>query len=248
VVVTEAPILEARGVSKAYGHVQALAAVDFEVLPREIVGLVGDNGAGKSTLVKILAGVIQPDSGEIYRNGELISVTSPAVARGAGIATVFQDLAVVDVLDIPRNIYLGREPSRFGLVDSRRMRRESRRLIESLGIRLPSIAAQVAMLSGGQRQSVAIARAVHQGGEVFVLDEPTAALGVRESTQVRRLIEDLRAKGSSIVLISHNLELLFGLVDRFHVLRLGRTAGFLRAPGTTRDDVVALITGATVAA
>jgi ABC-type sugar transport system ATPase subunit len=246
--VAAAPVLEVRGISKAYGHVQALSSVDFRVLPYEIVALVGDNGAGKSTLVKILSGVVQADAGEVLRHGNPIAIANPVDARAAGIATVFQDLALVEVLDVPRNVFLGREPRRFGIVEARRMRNESRRLMEALGIRLPSIGAQIAMLSGGQRQSVAIARAVHQGGQIFVLDEPTAALGVRESAQVRGIIEDLRAKGASVVLVSHNLELLFGLVDRFHVLRLGRTAGVVDADRASRDEVVGLITGASQAA
>lgn len=238
------PILELRAVTKAFGHVIALRGVDFEVKPNEIVGLIGDNGAGKSTLVKIMAGLYRPDSGEILFNGEPCSFRDPSDALERGIATVFQDLALVEALDVARNVFLADEPTRWGVVAKGQMNARAEALIQSLKIGLPSVRTPVLNLSGGQRQGVAVARAVHHGGRVFVMDEPTAALGVKETARVVNVIRELRDKGSSIVVVSHNLDLLYDVADRFHVLRLGRTAGTRMAQATSRADLVALITGA----
>jgi ABC-type sugar transport system ATPase subunit len=240
----DTPILELRGVTKSFGHVRALRGVDFRVGTNEIVGLIGDNGAGKSTLVKIMAGVHRPDNGEVFIDGQPCSFQGPSDALNQGIATVFQDLALVEVLDVARNVFLANEPTRWGVVARRRMITLAEALVSSLRIDLPSVRTPVSSLSGGQRQGVAVARAVHHGGRVFVMDEPTAALGVKETGRVVRVIRELRDKGSSVVVISHNLDLLFDVVDRFHVLRLGKTAGVRLTGATSREELVALITGA----
>ena len=238
------PIIALRSVTKAFGHVIALRDVDFEVWPNEIVGVIGDNGAGKSTLVKILAGLIHPDSGEILCDGEPCVFHDPGEALAHGVATVFQDLALVEVLDVARNVFLAHEPTRWGIVAKRRMEAETEQLFRSINVNMPSVKVPVLSLSGGQRQGVAIARAVHHGGRVFLLDEPTAALGVQETARVVSIIRELKEKGSSVVIVSHNLDLLFDVVDRFHVMRLGRTAGSRVARSTTRADLVGLIMGA----
>jgi ABC-type sugar transport system ATPase subunit len=238
------PVIALRSVTRAFGHVIALRDVDFDVYPNEIVGLIGDNGAGKSTLVKILAGVVRPDSGEILCEGEPCVFHGPGDALAHGIATVFQDLALVEILDVARNVFLANEPTRYGVVSRRRMIASTESLFRSLKVNMPSVRVPVLSLSGGQRQGVAIARAVHHGGRVFVMDEPTAALGVRETARVVNIIRELKEKGSSVVVVSHNLDLLFNVVDRFQVLRLGRTAGIRAVGSTSREDLVRLIMGA----
>ena len=242
------PILELRNVSKSYGSVQALRGVSLAIRAGEVLGLLGNNGAGKSTLIKLVAGVLRPDSGEVLSGGHPVSFRNPRDAQAAGIATVFQDLALVEVLDVARNVFLGRElTGPLGFVRQRKMRAESTLLFQSLKIQLPSVRAPVLMLSGGQRQGVAIGRAVHQGGRLFVLDEPTAALGVRESSRVIDLIRELRERGSGVLVVSHNIEQLYDLADRFHVLRLGRTVGERMRQDTTREELVSLLTGARAA-
>ena len=238
------PIIELRGVSKNYGFVKAVTNVDLSIYGGEVVALVGDNGAGKSTLVKVLAGFHQPDSGEILVSGKPMVLSDPADAHRQGLATVFQDLALVEALDVARNMFLGREPTKFGLVARKAMEKEAEKVFRTLDIKLPSMRSSVAMLSGGQRQGIAIARAVMRGGKVVLMDEPTAALGVRETKHVMSIIKELRAQGRGVLLVSHNLEFVFAVSNRIHVLRLGRTAGILETAKTNRAEVVGLMTGA----
>ncbi|MCC7451278.1 MAG: sugar ABC transporter ATP-binding protein [Anaerolineae bacterium] len=239
------PILEMKGISKAFGHVQALNAVDFELYPSEVTALVGDNGAGKSTLIKVLSGVYTKDEGEIVIDGKRVEIHTPADAERYGIATVYQDLALVDVRDVASNIYLGREPRRLGiLINFPRMYQEAREALNKLRIDLPSVRVNVGELSGGQRQAVAIARALARGRRIFLLDEPTSALGVEQQAKVNRLIADLKDQGNTIVVISHNLEHVFEVADRVIVMRRGKRVGTLRKDQTTKEEIVGLITGA----
>ena len=211
----------------------------------ETVGLVGDNGAGKSTLVKILSGVYDADAGEILIGGEPVKMNNPTDALRHGIGTVYQDLAVVDVLDVARNIYLGNLPRRFGvMVDYRRMYRDSRTILNQLRVNMPSVRTRVGELSGGQRQAVAIARTLAQSARLFLMDEPTAALGVAQSEKVNELIADLKADGRTVLVITHNMEHIFEVADRIIVLRHGRRVGVRDRDETTREEIVGLITGA----
>ncbi|MEM7445726.1 MAG: ATP-binding cassette domain-containing protein [Pseudomonadota bacterium] len=241
------PVLQANGLVKRFGGVTALRGVDLALNPGEIVALVGDNGAGKSTLVKILSGVHPPDGGQVTVNGKDVRIDSPQRAMQLGIATVFQDLALVNERDVANNLFLGREPMRLGMFVNRgRMLREAREAITRLNVGLPSVRAKVGSLSGGQRQAIAVARAWHQGGRITLLDEPTAALGVREAGQVMDLMVTLRAQGQALLLISHNLESVFDLADRIIVLRHGTKIADVRTQDTTRHDIVSLLTsGAT---
>jgi ABC-type sugar transport system ATPase subunit len=239
------PLLEIRGVSKAFGHVQALTDVSLTMREGETVGLVGDNGAGKSTLVKILSGVYEPDDGEILIGGRPVEMDTPKDALRHGIGTVYQDLAVVDVLDVARNIYLGNLPRRFGfLVDYHRMYRDARAILTQLRVNMPSVRTRVGELSGGQRQAVAIARTLAQSARLFLMDEPTAALGVAQSEKVNELIADLKADGRTVLVITHNMEHIFEVADRIVVLRNGRRVGVRTREETTREEIVGLITGA----
>jgi D-xylose transport system ATP-binding protein len=243
------PILEVRGVSKRFGAVQALSGVNFEVYPGEVVGLVGDNGAGKSTLIKILSGTYASDSGEYIFEGRHVSLHGPRDAQVLGIATVYQDLALADNLDVVANLYLGREeviapPGPLALLNEVPMERRAIDVLRGLAVRIPSVRVQVASLSGGQRQSVAVARAVMWDAKVVILDEPTAALGVAQTRQVLDLIKRLRERGLGVVVISHNLADVFEVVDRIVVLRLGRRTAAFDVRTATREQVVAAITGA----
>jgi ribose/xylose/arabinose/galactoside ABC-type transport system permease subunit/ABC-type multidrug transport system ATPase subunit len=242
------PILELHGINKRYGYVQALEGIDFELYPGEVLALVGDNGAGKSTLVKIASGAIQPDTGEICVRGKKITFEGPRNAMDLGIAVLYQDLALVDCRNILSNLFLGREPQRMGglLVDSNSMEKGSKMMLNGLRINIPSVKTPVQYLSGGQRQGVAIGRAISQGAMIIFLDEPTAALGVRESRQVLTLIEELKKAGCSVVVISHNLAHVFSVADRIFVLRGGRRVGVWRKKETTADEIVSAITGAKV--
>jgi ABC-type sugar transport system ATPase subunit len=237
------PALRLEGICKSYGHVAALRNVDFVAYPGEIVALVGDNGAGKSTLVKVMAGSHQPDTGRIFVDGAELTFRSPKDAQKAGIATVFQDLALVEALDVARNMFLGHEPSRFGIVDRRRLIDESVKTFESLNIKLPPVRTNVGLLSGGQRQGVAVARSVLQGGSVVLMDEPTAALGVRETARLLDIIRRLRDQGKAVVLVTHNMDMVLELSTRVHVLHLGRTAGVVNTHETDHPSIVGLITG-----
>jgi D-xylose transport system ATP-binding protein len=236
--------------SKRFGAVQALADVTFEVSAGEVVGLVGDNGAGKSTLVKIIAGAYHADEGEYRYDGRAVSVSSPREATSLGIETVYQDLALCDNLDVVANLFLGRErvrpvvPGLVRLIDEIAMERLALQVIDDLHVHIPSIRARVATLSGGQRQSVAVARAVMWNSRIVLLDEPTAALGVEQTSQVKALIRRLRERGLGVVVISHNLADVFDVADRIVVLRLGRRAATFDTHATNPEQVVAAITGA----
>jgi len=244
------PILEMHGISKRFGAVQALREVDFEVFAGEVVSLVGDNGAGKSTLVKTISGVYRPDSGQYIFEGKEVTVASPRDATILGIETVYQDLALCDNLDVVGNLYLGRETTHglggvpVGVLDEARMEQTARRVIGELGVRIPSVRSQIASMSGGQRQGVAVARSVMWNSKVVLLDEPTAALGVAQTAQVLNLIKRLRERGLGVVVISHNLADVFDVSDRIVVLRLGRRVATFDIRTVSQEQVVGAITGA----
>ncbi|MCW2943925.1 MAG: Ribose import ATP-binding protein RbsA 2 [Actinoallomurus sp.] len=244
------PLLEARGIERSFGQVHALRGADFTVHKGEIVALIGDNGAGKSTLVKILSGADRPDAGQILVDGRPVQVDSPHAARDLGIETVYQDLALAADLDPAANLFLGREIfrpgllGRLGFLDKRAMGRDTAKEMERLGVRLKDAAAPVAALSGGQRQSVAVARAAMWAQRVIFMDEPTAALGVVQTEQVLELIRRVRDEGIAVVLISHNMPQVLEVADRVEVLRLGaRVARFTAADATVEDLVAAMTSG-----
>jgi D-xylose transport system ATP-binding protein len=238
------PLLRLRGVTKRFGAVQALADVDLDVHAGEVVALVGDNGAGKSTLIKAISGVSPADEGTIEWSGHNVKIGAPGDATGLGIAVVYQDLALCDNLDVVANLHLGRETRRGIFMDEIAMEREARSLLDSLAVRtLRSVRAEVGMLSGGQRQTVAIARAMTGDPKMVILDEPTAALGVAQTEQVLALVARLRDRGLGVILISHNLADVFQVADRIEVLRLGRNGGSYGATADQRQAVVAAITG-----
>jgi fructose transport system ATP-binding protein len=245
------PVLSARGLVKRYGHVTALDGTDFDLLPGEVLAVIGDNGAGKSSLIKALTGALQPDEGEIRLDGEPVHFRSPLDARRKGIETVYQDLAVAPALDIASNLFLGREVRRpgvlgavFRLLDKPRMRKEAAHQMDELKIGLRSLTQPVENLSGGQRQGVAVARAAAWAHHVVIMDEPTAALGVKESGQVLELIGRVRDRGLPVVLISHNMPHVFEIADRIHIQRLGKRVGVVNAADHSMSDVVAIMTGA----
>ena len=248
--VTEQPVLEARKIVKSFGRVQALRGADFTVYPREVVALVGDNGAGKSTLVKTLVGVHPPDSGEILFEGRPVEVRSPHESRELGIETVFQDLALAAEIDPAANMFLGREVLRPGLLgklgflDKAEMRRRSYEAFDSLGVRIVDMNQPVANMSGGQRQGIAISRAVTWADKVVFMDEPTAALGVVQTRNVLDVIKRVREQGRAVVLISHNMPEVFEVADRIEVLRLGARVASLKPAEVSMEDVVAAMTGA----
>ncbi len=244
-------VLEARGLVKHYGHVVALDGTDFEVRAGEIMGVIGDNGAGKSSLIKSLSGALEPSAGDILLDGRVVRMRTPLDARRAGIETVYQDLAVAPALSIAENLFLGREVRRPGVsgrwmrrLDHVRMRDEAAQHLETLGIRVRSMTQPLETLSGGQRQGVAVARAAAFARHVVILDEPTAALGVRESDGVLDLIRRVRDRGLSVVLVSHNLPTVFAVADRIHVQRLGRRAAVVDPRTTSMPDAVAIMMGA----
>jgi len=249
---SKAPILQAVGVTKNYGRVVALDGADLELFPGEVLAVVGDNGAGKSTLIKCLSGAEVPDEGQIILDGGAVSFKRPQDGRHAGIETVYQTLAVAPALDIASNLYLGREIRKKGplgsvlrMLDSSGMRKGAKDHIAALGIgTIQNISQAVETLSGGQRQAVAVARAAAFGQKVIILDEPTAALGVRESRQVLKLIESLRDRGMPVILISHNMPQVFEVADRIQVQRLGKRAAVVTPKTHTMNDVVAIMTGA----
>ncbi|HKT56791.1 MAG TPA: ATP-binding cassette domain-containing protein [Microbacterium sp.] len=239
------PVLSLRGVSKTFGAVQALKDIDLDVYPGEVVALVGDNGAGKSTLIKILAGVHSHDEGSLRFDGDEVVLHSPTQSQALGIATVFQDLALCDNLDVVSNLFLGREILHGGVLDEEEMESKSWELLRQLAARIPSVRIAVAGLSGGQRQTVAIARSLIGDPRIVLLDEPTAALGVAQTAEVLNLIERLRDRGLGVLLISHNMADVQAVADRVAVLRLGRNNGVFSVQEVSYEDIIAAITGAT---
>lgn len=245
-------VLSARGLVKTFGRVIGLDGVDVDLRRGEVLAVIGDNGAGKSTLIKTLTGALTPDAGEITMEGRPVSFKRPQDARDAGIETVYQTLAVAPALDIASNLYLAREERRpgplgsvFRMLDKKGMRDRAQQSMSDLGIStVQNMSVAVESLSGGQRQAVAVARAAAFGGKVVVLDEPTAALGVKESAQVLRLVESLRERGLGVILISHNMPHVWEVADRIHVQRLGRCAGVISPKTHSMTDGVAIMTGA----
>lgn len=243
--------LQARGIVKRYGSVTAINGADFDLRSGEVLAVIGDNGAGKSSLIKVLAGAVIPDQGEVRMHGEVMNFRNTGDARSHGIETVYQDLAVIPALDIASNLYLGRELRRPGIMgslfrrlDMPRMRAEAAQHLAELKIGIKSVTQSVETLSGGQRQGVAVSRASAFGRGVIIMDEPTAALGVRESAQVIELISSIRDRGIPVVLISHDMPHVFEVADRIHVHRLGRRAAVVDPKQRTMSEVVALMTGA----
>lgn len=250
------PLLSARGLVKTFGRVVGLDGVDLDLYPGEILGIIGDNGAGKSTLIKCLTGALVPDAGSLFLDDKPVQFKRPQDAQDVGIATVYQTLAVAPALDIASNLYLGRERRRpgplgtvFRMIDKKGMRRDAATALANLGIgTLQNMAQPVETLSGGQRQAVSVARAAAFGSKMIVLDEPTAALGVRESKQVLKMIEEVRSRGLPVILISHNMPHVFEVADRIHIQRLGRCAGVVTPASHTMSEAVAIMTGATTLA
>lgn len=250
------PVLQARSLVKTFGRVVGLDGVDLELYPGEVLAIIGDNGAGKSTLIKCLSGAYPLDRGEILLDGEPVHFAGPQDARAAGIETVYQNLAVSPALDIASNLYLGREERRrgvlgnvFRMLDSKGMRERAEAQVKALGITtLQDMTQAVETLSGGQRQAVAVARAAAFGSKVVILDEPTAALGVRESRQVLQLVMDLRERGLPVILISHNMPQVFEVADRIHIQRLGRRVAIVTPQTHSPQEAVAIMTGAQQAA
>ena len=244
------PVLEARGLVKTFGHVQALRGVDFDVMPGEVVALIGDNGAGKSTLVKTLSGVIQPDQGQIFSDGRPVTIDSPTAARRLGMETVYQDLALAPHLDPTQNMFLGREvmkpglAGRLGFMDGGTMRKATVEAFDDLGAKIQDLGAPVGEMSGGQRQSIAVARAAAWADRLIFLDEPTAALGVVQTQNVLDLIRRVRDRGIGVVLISHSMPEVIQVADRVHVLRLGTRVATYQAKQTSMEELVGAMTGA----
>jgi ABC-type sugar transport system ATPase subunit len=241
-------VLSARDIGKSYGAVRALAGLNFDISEGELVAIVGDNGAGKSTFVKTLAGVTSVSSGQFSFDGAPVAITSPEVASGLGIETVYQDLGLCDNLTVAENIFLGREPTKgwgpLRRIDSKRMKRAVESVLGKLSINVPDPDAKVAQLSGGQRQAVALSRCRLWRQRIAILDEPTAALGVQESARVVTTIRELQADGVAIILVSHDIPMVLDISDRIVVLRKGTKAADIRAADTNQEEVVALITGA----
>jgi fructose transport system ATP-binding protein len=254
-VATREPILQARNLVKTFGRVVGLDGVSLDLYPGEVLAIIGDNGAGKSTLIKCLTGAEVPDSGELFVSGQPVHFKRPQDARVHGIETVYQNLAVSPALDVASNLFLGREERRAGLLgsvfrmlDTKGMRTKAKNELARLGIStLQDVTVPVENLSGGQRQAVAVARAAAFGSKVVVLDEPTAALGVRESNQVLQLVRDLRDRGLPVILISHNMPHVFDVADRIHIQRLGKCAATITPQSHTMTDAVAIMTGAATA-
>jgi D-xylose transport system ATP-binding protein len=242
---TGEPRLRVKGFNKSFGAVRALTDVDFEVYAGEVVGLVGDNGAGKSTLIKAISGVGPPDNGEIFLDGQPVKITGPQVATHLGIETVYQDLALCDNLDVVANLFLGREErSPIGSLSEIHMEQRTLQVLRTLDVKIPSVRTPVMSLSGGQRQSIAVAKSLLRNARVVLLDEPTAALGVAQTRQVLHMIRRLRDQGLAVVVISHNLADVFEVVDRVIVLRLGKRVATFDVKSTTPEHVVSAITGA----
>jgi ABC-type sugar transport system ATPase subunit len=241
------PILAARGIVKSYGGVHALSGVTLEFPAGSVTAIVGDNGAGKSSLIKILAGAMQPDEGQLEVDGQPVRFATPAQARAAGIETVYQDLALADHRDVTENLFMGREltrgwgPIRF--TDGRQMRRQTEKALQDLNVKIPSVRQQVRKLSGGQRQGVAIGRAVHWGSRVLIMDEPMAALGLQEAGRVQELVLRLSERGLTQIVVSHNLEHVFTLATRIVVMRLGRVVGVRPTAESNHEEIVRMVAG-----
>jgi D-xylose transport system ATP-binding protein len=239
------PIVEMHGIAKRYGGVQALSDAGIEIYTGEVHALVGDNAAGKSTLIKILSGAVAKDSGSIKFDGREVDIGSPRAAKGLGIETVYQDLALADNLDVPGNIFLGRELTYGGafrfFMNVRRMEEEARRLLGRLKINIPSVRLKVRSMSGGQRQSVAIARSVYFNAKVIILDEPTAALGVEETRKVYELIHEMRTQGLAVLMICHNMNHVFEHADRITVMKTGRIVGSRKTVDTNHEEILRMI-------
>ena len=248
---TPPPVMQARGLVKRYGHVTALDGADFDLLPGEILAVIGDNGAGKSTLIKALSGAIVPDQGELRLDGKVMKFHSPIDARREGIETVYQDLAVAAAMSIAENLFLGREVRKSGflgtvfrMLDKKKMHAETVRHMQSLQIGIRSMRQPVETLSGGQRQGVAVARSAAFARHVVIMDEPTAALGVKEGNMVLSLIRRVRDSGLPVILISHNMPHVFEVADRIHIARLGKRACVVNPKKISMSDTVAVMTGA----
>lgn len=241
------PLVKMVNICKRFGAVEALKNVNFEVGEREIVGLVGDNGAGKSTLMKVLTGAYSADSGDIYFEGKKVHFSHPIESRKMGIEMIYQDLALAEDIDIAGNIFLGREPKKkilgnlFSLMDIKKMHKESEKTLKKLNINIPSTKRKVRILSGGQRKAVAIGRATYWDAKLVIMDEPTAALAIREVSKVLELIKGIRERGISVVFISHNLQEVFSIVDRIVVLRSGELAGARKINETDMDEIARLM-------
>jgi D-xylose transport system ATP-binding protein len=246
------PLFEMRGICKRYGGVQALNNAQLQAYPGEIHALVGDNAAGKSTLIKILSGAVAMDEGSIDCNGARVDIRTPREAKRLGIETVYQDLALCDNLDVPSNIFIGRELVKFGpnspVLDISRMEKEATGLLSRLKINMPNIRQLVSGMSGGQRQCVAIARSVYFDAKLVILDEPTAALGVQETAKVNALVREMRDQGLSVILISHNLKHVFDLTDRITVLKTGHFVGSKRTVDTTQEEILRMIVTGSISA
>ena len=247
------PIVQAVNLEKHFGGLVAVNNVSLDVYPGEVVGLVGDNGAGKSTLIKMISGVYRPDNGQILLDGAEVHFATPMEARRRGIETIYQDLALCENLDAPVNIFLGREPFKrtlgfFRVVNRSYMLVESEHVLDQLDIHIPNLNRPIRQMSGGQRQAVAIARAVYWNARLMIMDEPTAALGVPEQRKVYELVRTLRERGVPVIIISHNLQDVFAVADRIVVMRRGRKVGELITSESTTDEVVGLIVGAAAAA
>ena len=241
------PVVHMKGISKHFGGVEALRDVDLTLDEGEVLGLVGDNGAGKSTLVNILSGAIRPDSGEIFFRGEKVHIRHPKDAKRLGIETIYQNLALIDNLDVPANVFIGREIKKgdlgriFRIMDRREMEKKTRELLDRLKISIESIRERVGNLSGGQRQSVAIGRAIFFDAKVLIMDEPTAALGVEETDKVHNLVRRLRDRGLSIIVISHNMNDIFKISDKIMVLKTGKLVGVQEKQETSMDEILRMI-------
>ncbi len=246
-------LLELRGISKRFDAVQALLGVDLTVEAREVLALVGDNGAGKSTLVKIISGVHPPDGGEIWLEGRRVRIDSPEIAKGLGIETVYQDLALFEHADVSANLFAGREATKrllgfLPIMDEGRMRDFARETLARLRIQIPGVDRSMKLLSGGQRQCVAIGRAIAFGTKLVIMDEPTAALGAVEAAKVLQLVRGLKDRGITVIVVSHNLQHVFSMADRIAVLRHGQMVGSVQPDQTTGEAVVRMIVGADEAA
>ena len=240
-------VLEARSISKRFGRVQAIADISLQLERGEILALVGDNGAGKSTLIKIIAGALKKDSGEIFLDGRKVELENPMHAKSLGIEVVYQDLSLINYLNVYQNLFLGRELMKgigpLKILDQRRMEQQAVEKLGALGVKVKSCREWVSRLSGGQRQSVAVAKAASFGKKIVILDEPTAALGVEEAHHVLQIVRELKNKGASIIIITHNMEHAFSVADRFLVIRLGSVVGVRRKSETNIDEIVKMITG-----